>query len=360
MRGSVIPPVPKESCPERQTCPVIFPLSFLDSPASNRYSSTRYPILPFAESPNPIPNPHPAMSLIKLSKVFLTLSTVAVIGSVVLFFVPGPMLSMEFTGGTLMNIVLPAGKTKEDIRSAIETFRTSDGKSLGSLTLSMTREGDLLIRSRTLSNEEHLALLADLEQKVGSTIDEKQFTTIGPTVGSTLKRQSVYALLVASIGIVFYIAFAFYRVPRKLSPWRFGVFAVVAMIHDLAITTGVFIILSHLTNFEFDTLFITALLTVLGYSVNDTIIIFDRIRENMAFADKHENFAVTAERSLRETIVRTLNTSITTLITLFCLYFLGSESIRWFILALIIGIVLGNYSSYFIATPLLVFLKKRE
>ncbi|MDD5041245.1 MAG: protein translocase subunit SecF [Candidatus Peribacteraceae bacterium] len=300
------------------------------------------------------------MSLIRLSKFFLTLSTVAVAASIVLFFIPGPMLSMEFTGGTLMNIVPPAGKTKADIQSIMEGFRTEDGKSLGYFTMSMTREGDLLIRSRTLTNEEHLALLALLEQKTGSTIDEKQYTTIGPTVGATLKRQSVYALIIASVGIVLYIAFAFYRVPRKLSPWRFGVFAVVAMIHDLLITAGVFIILSRLTNFEFDTLFITALLTVLGYSVNDTIIIFDRIRENVAFADKHEDFAVTAERSLRETIVRTLNTSFTTLITLLCLYLLGSESIRWFILALIIGICLGNYSSYFVATPLLVFLRKKE
>jgi len=300
------------------------------------------------------------MSFIRLSKVLMTISGLAVIASIALFFVPGPKLSIEFTGGTLMNIVPPTGKTKMDIQNAIESFRTVDDKSFGNFTLSMTREGNLLIRSRTLSNEEHLALLAHLEKQVGGTIEEKQFTTIGPTVGETLKRQSVYALILASVGIVFYIAFAFYRVPRKLSPWRFGVFAVVAMMHDLAITTGIFIVLSRLTNFEFDTLFITALLTVLGYSVNDTIIIFDRIRENMVFADKHEDFAVTAERSLKETIVRTLNTSITTLITLFCLYFLGSESIRWFILALIIGIVLGNYSSYFIATPLLIFLKKKE
>ncbi|MFH0851727.1 MAG: protein translocase subunit SecF, partial [Candidatus Peregrinibacteria bacterium] len=252
------------------------------------------------------------------------------------------------------------GKTKADIQSAMESFRTADSKSLGYFTMSMTREGDLLIRSRTLSNEEHLALLAHLEKQAGGTIEEKQFTTIGPTVGETLRRRSVYALIFASVGIVLYIAFAFYRVPRKLSPWRFGVFAVVAMLHDILITAGIFIILSRLTNFEFDTLFITALLTVLGYSVNDTIIIFDRIRENVACADKHEDFALTAERSLRETIVRTLNTSVTTLIMLFCLYFLGSESVRWFILALIVGICLGNYSSYFVATPLLVFLRKKE
>ncbi|ALM10103.1 MAG TPA: protein translocase subunit SecF [Candidatus Peribacter riflensis] len=300
------------------------------------------------------------MSLIKLSKGLLVVSAIAIIASLVLLVVPGPMLSMEFTGGTLMNITLPAGKTKADLQDAVGSFRDTNGESLGAFALSMTSEGDLLIRSRNLDNETHLALLAHLEQKTGGTIEEKQFTTIGPTVGETLKRRSVYALVIASIGIVLYIAFAFHRIPRKLSPWRFGIFALVAMIHDILITTGIFVVLSRLTNFEFDTLFITALLTILGYSVNDTIIIFDRIRENVAFADKHEDFAITAERSLKETIVRTLNTSFTTLIMLLCLYFLGSESIRWFILALIIGIVLGNYSSYFIATPLLVFLRKKE
>ena len=300
------------------------------------------------------------MSLIKLSKGLLVVSAIAIIASLVLLVVPGPMLSMEFTGGTLMNITLPAGKTKADLQDAVGSFRDTNGESLGAFALSMTSEGDLLIRSRNLDNETHLALLAHLEQKTGGTIEEKQFTTIGPTVGETLKRRSVYALVIASIGIVLSIAFAFHRIPRKLSPWRFGIFALVAMIHDILITTGIFVVLSRLTNFEFDTLFITALLTILGYSVNDTIIIFDRIRENVAFADKHEDFAITAERSLKETIVRTLNTSFTTLIMLLCLYFLGSESIRWFILALIIGIVLGNYSSYFIATPLLVFLRKKE
>ncbi|MDO8469297.1 MAG: protein translocase subunit SecF [Candidatus Peribacter sp.] len=300
------------------------------------------------------------MSLIKLSKGLLVLSAAAMVASIVLLVLPGPKLSMEFTGGTLMNIVPPAGKTKADIQSVMESFRTAEGKTLGAFAMSMTREGDLLIRSRTLTNEEHLALLAHLEKQTGSTIDEKQFTTIGPTVGATLKRQSVYALIIASIGIVFYIAFAFYRVPRKLSPWRFGVFAVVAMIHDTLITAGIFVVLGLFTNFEMDTLFVTALLTTLGYSVNDTIVIFDRIRENVAFADKHEDFAITAERSLRQSITRTLNTGLGALIMLFCLYFLGSESIRWFMLALIVGTFLGTYSSFFVATPLLVFLKKRE
>jgi len=299
------------------------------------------------------------MSLIKLSKVLLPVSLVMMAISAVLLFVPGPNLSMEFTGGTLMNVTIPQGKTKADIKAALDAYRMTDGKTLGNVSVSTTKEGDAIIRMRDLNNEEHLALLDNLQKQVG-TLTEKQFTTIGPTVGATLKSRSIEALILASIGIVLYIAFAFRKVPRKLSAWRFGIFAVWAMIHDILVTSGIFVILSHYTTFEFDTLFITALLTILGYSVNDTIIIFDRIRENAAFADKNESFEGLVERSLWETIVRTLNTSLTTLITLFCLFFLGSESIRWFILALIIGICFGNYSSYFIATPLLVFLRKKE
>lgn len=299
------------------------------------------------------------MSLITISKFFLTLSTILVITSIVLLFSPGPTLSVEFAGGTLMTITIPEGKTKADMRNALESFKGIDGKTLGNVAVSTTRSGDALIRMRDLSNEEHLALIEHLRQQVG-TLEEKQFTTIGPTVGETLKRRSLEALAIASVGIIVYIALAFRKVPRKLSPWRFGFFAVLAMIHDILVTSGIFVILSHFTSFEFDTLFITALLTILGYSVNDTIIIFDRIRENVSYADKHEDFAITAERSLWETLTRTINTSLTTLITLICLYFLGSESIRWFILALIIGITFGNYSSYFVATPLLVFWRKRE
>jgi preprotein translocase subunit SecF len=299
------------------------------------------------------------MSLIKLSKVLLVISALAVLASIGLLIFPGPKLSMEFTGGTLMNITLPQGKTKEDVRTALTDFTLTDGRELGNVALSTTQKGNLLMRMPTLGNEDHLALLSHLTAKVGA-VTEQQFTTIGPTVGQTLKRRSVEALIVASVGIVLYIALAFRKVPHKLSPWRFGILAVVAMVHDMLITSGVFVVLGVYTNFEMDTLFVSALLTTLGYSVNDTIVIFDRIRENVAFADKHEDFASTTERSLRQSLSRTLNTGLGALIMLFCLFFLGSESIRWFMLALIIGTIIGTYSSFFVAAPLLVFLRKKE
>jgi len=299
------------------------------------------------------------MSFIKISKFFLTLSAILVIASLVLLFVPGPKLSMEFTGGTLMNVSLPADKTKEDLVKAFESFRTSEGKSLGNSAISITREGTALIRIRDITNEEHLALLAHLKRTTGD-IQEQQFTTIGPTVGQTLKQRSIEALIVASIGIVVYIAIAFRKVPRKLSPWRFGFFAVLAMVHDIIITSGIFVVLGSFTNFEMDTLFVTALLTLLGYSVNDTIVIFDRIRDNLTNSDRHEPFEAIVVRSLRQSISRTLNTGLGALIMLSCLFFFGPDSIHWFMLALIVGTVIGTYSSFFVASPLLIFWRKKE
>ena len=252
-----------------------------------------------------------------------------------------------------MEFSLPAEKTKDDVQMAMQDFP------IGSVAYSATKDGSVLMRMRNLSNEEHIALLDHLQSTVGE-VQEKQFTTIGPTVGETLKKRAVTALIVASIAIILYISFAFRRVPRKLSPWRFGIIAVITLLHDVLITVGVFVLLSHKTAFEFDTLFVTALLTILGYSVNDTIVIFDRIRDNLTNQQRGEPFEMVAEKSLHQSIPRSINTSVSTLIMLSALFLLGSESIRWFVLTLIVGAIIGTYSSIFLATPLLVYWRKKE
>jgi len=296
------------------------------------------------------------MSFLRPAKFFLGLSAVLVLTSIVLLIVPGPKLSIDFTGGTLIELTLQEGQTKEKVSEALATFEGEEP--LGNISMSTTKEGHLLMRMRDISNEEHLALIEHLESTVGD-VEEQQFTTIGPTVGQSLKQRAVIAIVLASVAIVLYLAFAFRNVPRKLSPWRFGVIAVITLIHDIMITVGVFVILSHVTSFEVDTLFITALLTILGYSVNDTIIIFDRIRDNLTEQSRGEEFAQVADRSLQQSITRSINTTGSTLIMLIALFTLGSESIRWFILTLIVGMVVGTYSSIFLATPLLVYWKKK-
>lgn len=277
--------------------------------------------------------------------------------SLVLLIVPGPVMSIDFTGGTLVELAVPEETTKETMHSVLGSFQSETP--LGNIAISRTKDSSFLVRMRDLSNKEHLALVDHLEKELG-TIAERQFTTIGPTVGASLKKRAVWALIIAAVAIVIYIAFAFRKIPRKLSPWRFGIIAVITLLHDVAITVGVFVVISNVTSFEFDTLFITALLTILGYSVNDTIVIFDRIRDNLANQERGEDFAAVAERSLQQSIPRSINTSVSTLIMLFSLFFLGSESVRWFVLTLIVGAVIGTYSSIFLATPLLVHWRSKS
>ena len=296
------------------------------------------------------------MSFLKLARFFVPLSAVLVVISLVLLVYPGLKLSLDFTGGTMMELRLPEGKAKTDLEAALDSYA---GERLGNVSLAETRARTVLLRLRNLSNEEHTALLDHIEQ-TGGPVTELQFTTIGPTVGASLKRRSLWALGLASLAIVGYIAFAFRQIPRHLSPWRFGVIAVATLLHDILITVGIFVILSQFTTFEVDTLFVTALLTILGYSVNDTIVIFDRIRDNLLHQDRREPFPVVAEKSLQQTLSRSLKTAVGTLIMLFSLLFLGAPNIRWFVLTLIIGIFFGTYSSIFIATPLLVYWRKRD
>jgi preprotein translocase subunit SecF len=298
-------------------------------------------------------------SFVKASRFLLPLSAIAVVGSGVLFFNPGPEVSIEFTGGTLMEVNLPEGKTDADLRASLSSF-TSSGITLAGAGLSQTRTGSWFVRSQTLSNDQHTALVAHLNQTLGS-VQELQYTTIGPTVGASLKQRSFWALLAASIAIVVYLAATFRKVPKSLSPWAFGVNAIIAVVHDIIITVGIFTILSWYTTFQIDTLFITALLSIMGYSVSDTIVIFDRVRDNLIEEGKRmNNFGELADRSLKQSFMRTINTGLGALIMLIALFIFGTESIRWFILALIIGTLVGTYSSYFVATPLLVFWKSRS
>jgi preprotein translocase subunit SecF len=303
------------------------------------------------------------MSFLKLSKFCLALSALAIIASVVLLINPGPKLSIEFTGGTLMSVRIPDAKTETDLKAALGAYEKKTSTSLGNYSVasikSATGGKSFSVRVRDLTNEEHLALLASLKGSLGK-VDEMQYNTIGPTLSSSLKKNALIALVIASFAIIIYLAFAFRKLPRKLSPWKFGVLAVVGFIHDVIVTSGLFVILSRFTSFEFDPLFVTALLTILAYSANDTIVIFDRIRANLTYESRSEDLGATVARALRQCVTRTVNTTMAALIMLVCLFFLGAESIRWFILALIVGTLIGGYSSYFIAAPLLILWKNKN
>ncbi len=296
-----------------------------------------------------------SFDFLRPARYFFVISTVALFLSIVLLIVPGPHYSIEFTGGTRFEITVPEDKTQPDIASAFGSFSRTDLIP----TINRMQNGNFLVRMKGIDDETHKALLTHLKSTLGG-VTEVQYTTIGPTVGKTLKTHAIYALIVASLGIIIYLAFAFRKIPRRYSPWKFGIVAVMTLLHDVLVTVGIFVVLSRFTNFEADTLFVTALLTILGYSVNDTIIIFDRIRDNLFIQERKEDFATIANRSVNQAWKRSCYTSTSTLIMLFSLFFLGSESIKWFVLTLIIGIILGTYSSIFVATPLLVYWNKRK
>jgi preprotein translocase subunit SecF len=159
--------------------------------------------------------------------------------------------------------------------------------------------------------------------------------------------------------MIVFIAWAFRKIPRKVSPWKFGVTAVIALFHDVILPVGVFVLLGQFFNAEVESFFVTALLTIMGFSVHDTIVVFDRIRENMMYQKRDETFAEVAEKSVQQTMVRSINTSLTVFITLLFLFLFGGESTRWFVFTMLIGVVFGTYSSIFIATPLLVLWKQK-
>ncbi len=293
-----------------------------------------------------------------LSKIFLSLSGVLVVAAVFVLFNPGPKLSIEFTGGTLMELSLPEGKTVDDLQKALEKT-TISGSLLTNVSLSLTKTKTVFARVPTLSNDDHQKLLDSLTKQLGK-VQQLQYTTIGPTVGGNLKRHAMEALLMASLAIIIYLAFAFRKMPGGMSSWSYGTCAVAALIHDILLTVGIFTILSHETTFQIDTLFVTALLSIMGHSVSDTIVIFDRARAILLDSGRKVEFEDAVVQSLKQSVTRTLNMGIAVLIMLFALFLLGSESIRWFILALITGTIIGSYSSYFVATPLLLMWRRKR
>jgi len=184
-------------------------------------------------------------------------------------------------------------------------------------------------------------------------IEEKRFNSIGPVIGNELKESAVWAIIIALIAIVLYIGFAFRKVSFPVSSFKYGIIATIALFHDIIITLGVFAVLGHFYNVEIGIPFVAALLAILGYSVNDTIVVFDRTRENL-LKSGIDDFEKIVNKSVNETLIRSINTSFTTLLVLFTLYLFGGTTIKYFVVALIVGISAGTYSSIFIASPLLV------
>lgn len=290
----------------------------------------------------------------KKRKIFFSISGILVLASILLIIFLKPRLGIDFAGGTLMELKFTKEVTKDEV---IEKIQPLDF--IESLTIQETDDNQFLIRTNNLEKDLVDRLDSHLNDKVGE-YTEIRLESVGPTISQNTTKKAIWAIIVASIAIILYIAYAFRKVPKPASSWRFGIVAIIALLHDVIITVGVFVLLSYFFGYEIDSLFIVAMLTILGYSVNDTIVIFDRIRENLKTQSHELAFSQIVNKSLIQSITRSLNTSLTLIIVLLSLLFLGGESIRHFIALLLIGTIIGTYSSIFLAPPLLIAWQQRS
>ena len=293
------------------------------------------------------------MKIVQWRKTAYVISAVLVGASALALFLWGFRLGIDFTGGTLLEVQYAEGLP--DV-SRVETALA--GLGLGSARVQVSDANRLLIRMQALSEDEHRAALSALRLG-GRDVTELRFDSIGPTIGAELRKKMVTAIVLVLLMIILYITWAFRKVGKPLSSWRYGLVAVAALVHDVTIPSGVFAALGRFANIEIDALFVTALLTVLGFSVHDTIVVFDRVRENLQRRARSVPFAEVVGASIRETLARSINTSLTTMLVLAALLAWGPASTRYLSLALLLGIFFGTYSSIFIASPLLVSWERR-
>lgn len=287
------------------------------------------------------------LNIIKYYKFWFVVSALLLVAGIVSLSVYGLKPGIDFTGGALMQIQFPG-----QVPASADLSRVISDAGTGGAQIQSGGGNTVNIRTSPIDSDQHGKILDALKAKYGN-ITEQEYTSIGPVIGKELKGNAAWQLGLVSLGIVLYIAYAFRHVSRPVSSWRFGWAAIIALLHDLFIVAGAFSILGHFLGIEVDSLFVTALLTVLGFSVHDTIVVFDRIRENLRLR-AGSSLPEIINSSINQTLVRSLNTSLTVIFVLLAMLLFGGVTIRYFVLALLIGIIAGTYSSIYIASPILI------
>jgi len=294
------------------------------------------------------------LNIIQKRSWWFAFSGILVLVSVVALLVWGLRPSIDFTGGNLLELQLSNPELNQTSLYNIIKDNNFDNNPV--IQTSAT-ENRYMIRLKSIDEVAHQALFSKI-QEADPGVEELRYEFIGSVIGQELKSRAFYAIILVVIGMILYVAWAFRKVSYQISSWACGFIAVFALLHDILIVLGLFAILGHFMQVEVGLPFVAALLTILGYSVNDTIVVFDRIRENLHKKGKHSDFEETVNISVNETIARSINTSFTTLIVLIMVFFLGGATLKFFILALIVGITVGTYSSIFLASTLLVTTQK--
>ncbi len=292
------------------------------------------------------------LNIVKNRKIWFAISGILVLASLLSVSFLGIKFGIDFTGGSLTEIEMQGEVSVADLRTHVESVGYSN------VAVQTTNNNGFIIRTKDLSETEHQALLASMTEKFGE-LEEMRFDSIGPVIGDELRQTATVGIVVTLLLIASYVAFAFRKVSEPVKSWKYGTLTIVAAFHDVLITVGAFSVLGHFYGWEIGTAFVAATLTILGYSINDTVVVFDRARENL-LRRAADTFDETIELSITQTLTRSINTSITTLLALVAIFLLGGDSTRPFALALIIGIAVGTYSSLFLASPLLVEWEKRK
>ena len=288
------------------------------------------------------------LNIIGKKNLYFLISLLLIVPGLISLAVFGLRLSIDFTGGSRITLQFP----KEVNQRTVQEIRNGFTQKNIEVATVQPAGSKVIVRTAPIDEKTDASVISALQKKLGN-FKQEEFETIGPVIGEETTLNAIKSVAVASLLIVLYIAWSFRKVPKPASSWRFGVCAIIALLHDALFLIGLFSLLGHFFHVEIDSLFITAVLTVIGFSVHDTIVVFDRIRENL-LKQGSTHFASTANDAILQTLTRSLNTSLTALLVLFTLLIFGGESIRWFIVALLIGIISGTYSSIFNAAPLLV------
>ncbi len=282
------------------------------------------------------------MNIIKKRRLFLSISGILTLLSVISLLVFGLNFSIDFTGGSRLEISFEDNVVDRD---TLEQAYESKNVELNSI---QELESGYRISSSEISSETKNEIVSELSAL------EESFEALGPTIGGETRDKAIFAVILAVFAITVFIAIAFWKSGGVISSWKFGASAIFALVHDVIITLGAFSLFGVLFGVQIDSLFITAILTIMGFSVHDTIVVFDRVRENIKNNVKKSSFEEIVGKSITETVARSLGTSILVLLVLFAMVLFGGESIRWFVIAFIIGVVVGAYSSIFVASPILV------